>query len=60
LEDNELKPMFQNLMNSTSDQINKELSNLLDSSLKEVKKYIKELIEKIKAAQAYQDKVKKI
>ena len=47
-------------MNSTPDQINKELSNLLDSSLKEVKKYIKELIEKIKAAQAYQDKVKKI
>ena len=42
--------MFQNLMNSTPDQINKELSNLLDSSLKEVKKYIKELIDKIKAA----------
>lgn len=33
--------------------IESELSNLLDFSLKECKKFIKELVEKVKHARAY-------
>jgi hypothetical protein len=44
--------MFENLVNSNDSAINSELSNLLDFSLKETKKFIKEFLERVKEAKA--------
>lgn len=60
LEDDELSQMFKNLTESDTSQITSELSGLLDFSLKETKKFIREFIERVKAANAYAEKVKKI
>lgn len=47
--DDELQAMFDNLTtNSTEAQIHQELSNLLDFTQKETKRFIKEFVEKVK------------
>ena len=52
-EDEELLQMFENLCTQDSQAIQKELSGLLDFSLKETKKFIKEFVERIEKVRAY-------
>ena len=53
IQDDELKQMFDNLTKSDSSAIKNELSSLLDFSLKETKKFIKEFVEKVEHVRAY-------
>lgn len=47
LEDEDIKQMVENLLNLDSASINQEISGLLDYSKKEVKKFIKDFIERV-------------
>lgn len=47
LEDDDIKMMVENLLNLDSASINQEISGLLDYSKKEVKKFIKDFIERV-------------
>lgn len=47
LQDEDVKMMVINLMNLDAQSIDQELSGLLDFSKKEVKKFIKEFIERV-------------
>lgn len=49
-EDEELTQMIDNLTSQDNASINSELCSLLDSSLKETKKFIKEFLERVRTA----------
>jgi ribosomal protein L18E len=49
--------MVENLLNLDSASINQEISGLLDFSKKEVKKFIKEFIERVEKQRIYEEKV---
>ena len=53
LQDDELQMMFLSLCETPSANIQAELSNLLDYSLKDTKKFIKELIERVQQVKNY-------
>lgn len=57
LDDSDIKQMVDNLLNLDSASINQEISGLLDYSKKEVKKFIKELIERVETQRRYDEKV---
>jgi hypothetical protein len=57
LEDEDIKQMVENLLNLDSASINQEVSGLLDFSKKEVKKFIKEFIERVETQRRYDEKV---
>ena len=47
--------MFENLANSDSAAIKKELTGLLDTSQRDASKFIKEFIERVEGVKAYQE-----
>ena len=57
LEDDDIRMMVDNLLNLDSATINQEISGLLDYSKKEVKKFIKEFIERVEGQRRYEEKV---
>ena len=60
LQEDELNSMFDNMLKLDVKSITSELSNLLDFNLKETKKFIKELTDRIKQQRQYEEQVKKI
>ena len=52
--------MFSNHEKMSTQQINDEMSNLLDYSLKETKKFIKDYLERVSEQRSYQEKAKKV
>lgn len=46
-EDDDIRTMVDNMINLDSASINQELSNILDITQREVKKFIKEFIERV-------------
>ena len=52
--------LFTNLCDEESTKISKELSNLLDYSVKENKAFIKDFVDKVKQAKAYQEKARRV
>jgi hypothetical protein len=57
LEDDDIKQMVANLLNLDSANINQEVSGLLDFSKKEVKKFIREFIERVETQRRYDEKL---
>jgi hypothetical protein len=57
LEDDDVRQMIQNLVQLDTASINQELSGLLDFSKREVKKFIKEFIDRVENQRKYDEKV---
>jgi hypothetical protein len=57
LEDEDIKQMVDNLINLDSASINQEISGLLDFSKREVKKFIKDFIERVENQRKYDEKL---
>lgn len=57
LEDEDIRQMVENWVNLDSASINQEISGLLDYSKKEVKKFIKDFIERVENQRRYEEKV---
>jgi hypothetical protein len=60
LEESEVKQMVGTFINLDSASINAEISGLLDFSQKEVKKFIKEFIDKIEGQRRYEFEAAKV
>ena len=56
LEEEDIKQMVQNLVQLDSASIDLEISGLLDISQKEVKKFIREFIERVEQTRKQEDK----
>jgi len=55
-----LQSLFNNLCDEDASKISKELSNLLDFSVKENKAFIKDFADRVGQVKAYQEKARKV